>query len=120
VRAHIAAGGARLALLLPNPRGSASRARAFTERVYGDPGGAEATDTLSGIDTLVGRGVADEHPFSLAALDFGMKQAPPPRRIASLLYLRSPRFWSRPSTRKADFYLKAGPKGPLLTPWKEG
>ena len=47
------------ALLLPNPRGSAGRGRAFAEIVYGDPGGAEASDTLSGIDALVERGVAD-------------------------------------------------------------
>jgi dipeptidyl aminopeptidase/acylaminoacyl peptidase len=47
------------ALLLPNPRGSAGRGRAFAERVYGDAGGGEALDTLSGIDALVERGVAD-------------------------------------------------------------
>lgn len=59
------------ALLLPNPRGSAGRGRAFAERVYGDPGGAEATDTLSGIDALVGRGVADPERVGVMGASHG-------------------------------------------------
>lgn len=47
------------ALFFPNPRGSTGRGREFARKVYGDMGGAELGDTLSGIDTLVERGIAD-------------------------------------------------------------
>jgi len=47
------------AVLFPNPRGSAGRGQAFARRVFGDMGGAETTDHLSGIDHLVAQGVVD-------------------------------------------------------------
>lgn len=47
------------AILTPNPRGSSGRGAAFARRVFGDIGGAESTDHLSGLDYLVARGIAD-------------------------------------------------------------
>lgn len=47
------------AILLPNPRGSAGRGQVFARCVFGDMGGAEATDHLSAIDNLVERGIVD-------------------------------------------------------------
>src|SRR5262249_8544776 len=38
------------AVLLPNPRGSSGRGQAFARRVFGDMGGGETTDHLSGVD----------------------------------------------------------------------
>jgi dipeptidyl aminopeptidase/acylaminoacyl peptidase len=47
------------AFLFPNPRGSTGRGQEFARQVYGDLGGSETGDTLSGIDALVKRGIAD-------------------------------------------------------------
>lgn len=47
------------AVFFPNPRGSAGRGQEFAARVYGDLGGAETTDHLSGLDHLIERGLAD-------------------------------------------------------------
>lgn len=48
------------AVFLPNPRGSSGRGQTFTRLVCGDLGGAECTDVLSGIQSLVDDGIADE------------------------------------------------------------
>ena len=47
------------AIFKPNPRGSSGRGKEFARLVVGDVGGAEMLDHLSGLDYLVGRGVAD-------------------------------------------------------------
>lgn len=47
------------AVLHPNPRGSAGRGQAFARLVYGDMGGADTQDILSGVEALVERGIAD-------------------------------------------------------------
>jgi dipeptidyl aminopeptidase/acylaminoacyl peptidase len=47
------------AILQPNPRGSSGRGQDFARKIFGDIGGAEATDHLSGIDNLVAQGLAD-------------------------------------------------------------
>jgi dipeptidyl aminopeptidase/acylaminoacyl peptidase len=47
------------ALLLPNPRGSSGRGQDYAARVFGDMGGADTQDYLSGIDHLVARGTVD-------------------------------------------------------------
>lgn len=47
------------AVFHPNPRGSSGRGEEFRTAVIGDLGGAEADDTLSGIDELVRTGIAD-------------------------------------------------------------
>jgi dipeptidyl aminopeptidase/acylaminoacyl peptidase len=47
------------AILQPNPRGSTGRGQEFARRVFGDMGGGETHDHLSGIDHLVKKGIAD-------------------------------------------------------------
>ncbi|MGW1997067.1 alpha/beta hydrolase family protein [Embleya sp. NPDC001921] len=47
------------AVLHPNPRGSSGRGQRFVEGVFGDMGGADTGDILSGIDAMVARGIAD-------------------------------------------------------------
>ena len=47
------------AILMPNPRGSAGRGQEFARRVFGDMGGLETQDHLSGLDHLVAGGIAD-------------------------------------------------------------
>lgn len=47
------------AVLSPNPRGSKGRGHKFTSYVYGDVGGADTQDLLSGVEAMVSRGVAD-------------------------------------------------------------
>lgn len=59
------------AVLLPNPRGSAGRGQAFAERVYGDMGGADTQDILSGVDALVERGVVDTHRVGVMGGSYG-------------------------------------------------
>lgn len=49
----------RHAILLPNPRGSSGRGQAYAARVFGDMGGADTHDYLSGVDHLVAQGTAD-------------------------------------------------------------
>src|SRR5262249_35445508 len=55
-RALLRAGYAQL---LPNPRGTSGRGQDFAGRVFGDMGGADMQDCLSGIDALQARGIAD-------------------------------------------------------------
>ncbi|GAB3740430.1 S9 family peptidase [Amycolatopsis oliviviridis] len=59
------------AVLNPNPRGSGGRGQEFAARVIGDMGGADAHDLLSGIDALVGRGLADEDRIGLIGGSYG-------------------------------------------------
>jgi dipeptidyl aminopeptidase/acylaminoacyl peptidase len=47
------------AIFEPNPRGSTGRGQDFARRVFGDMGGKETQDHLSGIDHLVTTGIAD-------------------------------------------------------------
>jgi dipeptidyl aminopeptidase/acylaminoacyl peptidase len=59
------------AIFLPNPRGSSGRGQNFVRHVYGDLGGADAQDLLSGVDALVDRGVADEKRLGVTGLSYG-------------------------------------------------
>jgi dipeptidyl aminopeptidase/acylaminoacyl peptidase len=47
------------AVLVPNVRGSSGRGQEYAERVYGDMGGAETTDHLAGLGSLIERGITD-------------------------------------------------------------
>jgi dienelactone hydrolase len=47
------------AVFLPNPRGGSGHGHEFARTVAGDLGGAEFTDIMTGIDLLIGQGVAD-------------------------------------------------------------
>jgi dipeptidyl aminopeptidase/acylaminoacyl peptidase len=74
----LGAGGQRLALLkrgyallLPNPRGSSGRGQDYASKVFGDMGGADTHDYLSGIDDLVRRGVADPRRLGVTGGSYG-------------------------------------------------
>ena len=59
------------AVLMPNPRGSTGRGRAFLEAVIGDMGGADAHDDLAGVDSLVARGDADPERIGVTGGSYG-------------------------------------------------
>lgn len=54
-----------------NPRGSSGRGQEFAEAVYGDMGGADAYDFLTGIDALVQRGLVDPDRVGVAGGSYG-------------------------------------------------
>jgi dipeptidyl aminopeptidase/acylaminoacyl peptidase len=59
------------AILLPNPRGSTGRGRAFLEAVIGDMGGADAQDDLAGVDAMVERHIADPERIGVTGGSYG-------------------------------------------------
>ena len=59
------------AVLNVNPRGSGGRGQDFAEKVYGDMGGADVQDFLSGIDYLVARGIADPSRLGVTGGSYG-------------------------------------------------
>jgi dipeptidyl aminopeptidase/acylaminoacyl peptidase len=59
------------AVLMPNPRGSNGRGRAFLEAVIGDMGGADAVDDLAGVDALIERGDADPDRVGVTGGSYG-------------------------------------------------
>jgi dipeptidyl aminopeptidase/acylaminoacyl peptidase len=59
------------AVFYPNPRGSAGRGPDFARRVYGDLGGADAQDLLSGLDSLVQSGMADAQRLGVTGRSYG-------------------------------------------------
>jgi dipeptidyl aminopeptidase/acylaminoacyl peptidase len=59
------------AVLHPNPRGSSGRGQDFVRAVFGDMGGADTYDYLSGIDALVERGLADPGRIGVTGGSYG-------------------------------------------------
>ncbi|HET6171085.1 MAG TPA: S9 family peptidase [Gaiellales bacterium] len=59
------------AIFGPNVRGSAGRGREFAALVVGDMGGGDVGDMLSGLDELVGQGVADPERLGVMGLSYG-------------------------------------------------
>jgi dipeptidyl aminopeptidase/acylaminoacyl peptidase len=59
------------AVFFPNPRGSSGRGPEFIRPVYGDLGGADAQDLLSGLDALVARGIADPTRLGITGGSYG-------------------------------------------------
>lgn len=59
------------AIFLPNPRGSAGRGQEFIKGVYGDMGGKDTQDILSGVDALVERGIADPQRIGVTGGSYG-------------------------------------------------
>ena len=59
------------AVLMPNPRGSWGKGRAFAERVVGDMGGADAQDVLAGVDHVVSLGLADPERIGVTGGSYG-------------------------------------------------
>ncbi len=59
------------AVLLPNPRGSVGYGQPFARAVLGDLGGADTFDCLSGVDHVVGKGLADPHRLGVTGGSYG-------------------------------------------------
>ena len=68
LQALLAAG---YAVLQVNPRGSSGRGQEFARRVFGDMGGADTYDYLSGLDALVDRGIADPARLGVTGGSYG-------------------------------------------------
>lgn len=59
------------ALFMPNPRGSSGRGQAFARRVFGDMGGGDTHDYLSGLDALEKAGIADPKRIGVTGGSYG-------------------------------------------------
>jgi len=59
------------ALFQPNPRGSSGRGQAFARHVFGDMGGADTHDYLSGLDALEQAGIADSKRIGVTGGSYG-------------------------------------------------
>ncbi|HVQ16175.1 MAG TPA: S9 family peptidase, partial [Vicinamibacterales bacterium] len=59
------------AVFYPNPRGSSGRGQAFTHHVLGDMGGADTHDYLSGVDSLLERGLVDSSRLGVMGGSYG-------------------------------------------------
>ncbi|KAH8820217.1 acylaminoacyl-peptidase [Xylogone sp. PMI_703] len=59
------------AVLCPNPRGSKGRGKDFAMGVYGDMGGADTYDLLSGVDAMINRGIADPTRIGVTGGSYG-------------------------------------------------
>lgn len=59
------------AVLLPNPRGSTGRGSEFEKLLFGDIGGGEAQDVISGAKAMVERGIADPSRLGIGGWSWG-------------------------------------------------
>lgn len=59
------------AVLSANPRGSTGHGPAFAEKVLGDMGGMDAQDLLSGVQSMVNHGIADEKRLGIMGVSYG-------------------------------------------------
>lgn len=59
------------AVLHPNPRGSGGRGQEFAEAVFGDMGGNDTDDYLTGIDALARKGVVDPQRVGVMGQSYG-------------------------------------------------
>ncbi|KAH8884070.1 alpha/beta-hydrolase [Thozetella sp. PMI_491] len=68
LQALLAAG---FAVFEPNPRGSWGRGQSFARAVFGDMGGADTQDYLSGLDAIIDAGVADPNRLGVFGGSYG-------------------------------------------------
>lgn len=59
------------AVLHPNPRGSGGRGQEFAGAVFGDIGGADTEDIITGVDALAARGLIDPGRVAVAGRSYG-------------------------------------------------
>jgi dipeptidyl aminopeptidase/acylaminoacyl peptidase len=59
------------AILQVNPRGSSGRGQDFARQVFGDMGGADRFDYLSGLDAMVERGIVDPKRIGVTGGSYG-------------------------------------------------
>ncbi len=63
--------GRGYAVLLPNPRGSTGRGPEFSNAIFGDVGGGEYRDLMSGVDAMIERGIADPERLGVGGWSWG-------------------------------------------------
>ncbi|MDQ3860449.1 MAG: S9 family peptidase [Actinomycetota bacterium] len=63
--------GRGYAVLLPNPRGSTGRGSAFSNAIFGDAGGGELRDVISGVDAMIEHGLADPERLGIGGWSWG-------------------------------------------------
>ncbi len=59
------------AVLLPNPRGGASRGLKFAEKNYLDWGGGDFKDIMAGVDYVIQQGIADSTKLAIGGVSCG-------------------------------------------------
>lgn len=59
------------AVLRPNPRGSSGRGQDFARMVFGEMGGDDTRDFISGVDQLIGDGVVDPARVAVTGGSYG-------------------------------------------------
>ena len=63
--------GRGFAVLMPNPRGSTGRGPEYSNAIFGDVGGGEYRDMMSGVDAMVDRGIADPERLGVGGWSWG-------------------------------------------------
>ncbi len=63
--------GRGYAVLMPNPRGSTGRGPDFSNANFGDVGGGEYRDLMTGIDAMIERGIADPDRLGVGGWSWG-------------------------------------------------
>ncbi|HLI50144.1 MAG TPA: S9 family peptidase, partial [Thermomicrobiaceae bacterium] len=63
--------GRGYAVLMGNPRGSTGRGPEFINSLFGDVGGCEFRDLMSGVDAMIERGVADPERLGVGGWSWG-------------------------------------------------
>jgi dipeptidyl aminopeptidase/acylaminoacyl peptidase len=59
------------AVLMPNPRGSTGRGPEYSNAIFGDVGGGEYRDMMSGVDAMIARGIADPERLGVGGWSWG-------------------------------------------------
>ena len=57
--------------MLPNPRGSTGRGSVFSNAIFGDVGGGELRDVISGVDAMIERGLANPERLGIGGWSWG-------------------------------------------------
>jgi len=63
--------GAGWAVLYPNPRGSTNYGESFMRANFGDWGGGDYRDIMTGVDTVIDRGIADPSRLAVMGWSYG-------------------------------------------------
>ena len=59
------------AVLMPNPRGSTGRGPDYSNAIFGDVGGGEYRDMMTGVDAMIERGIADPDRLGVGGWSWG-------------------------------------------------
>ncbi|HEX7103808.1 MAG TPA: S9 family peptidase [Nitrolancea sp.] len=63
--------GRGFAVLMPNPRGSTGRGPDYSNAIFGDVGGGEYRDMMTGVDAMIARGIADPERLGVGGWSWG-------------------------------------------------